>query len=201
MAESGKSTSRVALTDPCIECNAVGGRRVRRVCGNCYSRHKRAGTLDAIPKLDRPRKPRSLSKHAAWMRKYNERPDVKARKKARYHADKLKPEWAERRRAYLAEYMSRPDGQVRRRDRMRERRLLRQYGLSLSAHEAMYAAQRGLCKICQTPGDRWKLHVDHCHATGNVRGMLCKRCNTLCGYLEKSAGILQRTVDYLGGKL
>jgi hypothetical protein len=41
------------------------------------------------------------------------------------------------------------------------------------------------------------LHVDHCHATGQVRGLLCDRCNLTLGQWEHNAGHLQRATDYV----
>ena len=57
-------------------------------------------------------------------------------------------------------------------------------GLTEKEHEALYAElferQDGGCAICGTSpkvGGR-RLHVDHCHKTGVIRGLLCWRCNT-----------------------
>lgn len=56
------------------------------------------------------------------------------------------------------------------------------YGLSPEEYRAMYEAQEGRCAICETPasetaGKGKRLQVDHCHASGKVRGLLCDRCN------------------------
>lgn len=61
------------------------------------------------------------------------------------------------------------------------------YGLSESAFEAMWEGQDGRCPICgvELTMRGWGgFQVDHDHATGRVRGLLCGRCNRLVGYLE-----------------
>lgn len=64
---------------------------------------------------------------------------------------------------------------------------LKKLGLDESLYEAMLKLQNGACAICKGPPDtRWKkLAVDHCHKTGEVRGLLCMTCNTMLGRLEK----------------
>ena len=56
------------------------------------------------------------------------------------------------------------------------------YGLSPDDVEKMIQAQDGACGICKK--EMQKPHIDHCHATGKVRGMLCHRCNTRLGGLD-----------------
>lgn len=52
------------------------------------------------------------------------------------------------------------------------------YGLSRDQYDAMIA---GGCSVC---GSHERLHVDHNHATGAVRGILCSPCNVALGYLR-----------------
>ncbi|MGE0844214.1 MAG: endonuclease VII domain-containing protein [Candidatus Nanopelagicales bacterium] len=85
--------------------------------------------------------------------------------------------------------------------RLKERiRTLRRYGLTPETYEELRAAQEDRCAICRTdtPGGRGELwHVDHDHATGAVRGLLCHMCNVGIGNLRDDPAILRRAADYL----
>ena len=63
--------------------------------------------------------------------------------------------------------------------------------------------QVGCCAIC---GDslifpdkptKSTFHIDHCHTTGRVRGVLCVHCNRLLGVAKESIDILQKAIKYL----
>lgn len=64
-------------------------------------------------------------------------------------------------------------------------------------YEAMLIAQGGVCAICGNPPKTRRLHVDHDHKTGRVRGLLCFTCNRfLLGYYATPAK-LRAAADYL----
>ncbi len=71
------------------------------------------------------------------------------------------------------------------------------YRLRLADYLAMMAAQGGLCAICR--GEMKRACVDHCHATGKVRGLLCLPCNNwiagieVPGFVEAARAYLERT--------
>ena len=72
------------------------------------------------------------------------------------------------------------------------------YGVTPEEYRRLVAEQNGLCWICQKePSNGEDLCVDHCHATDEVRGLLCKRCNLAIGILGDTAEKLSRAVDYL----
>lgn len=78
---------------------------------------------------------------------------------------------------------------------------LRIYKISVDTYDAMLLSQGNRCKICgvhQSELDR-ALCVDHNHETGEVRGLLCKRCNSALGYFNESSELLIRAAEYLGG--
>lgn len=80
-------------------------------------------------------------------------------------------------------------------------RWLRQYGLTGEQFRAMNEMQRGLCAICSRPPRSGKrLNVDHCHATGKVRGLLCTRCNTALGAFGDTAEMLTVALLYVQGQ-
>ncbi|MGY0063302.1 endonuclease VII domain-containing protein [Streptomyces sp. LZ34] len=78
----------------------------------------------------------------------------------------------------------------------RARHLMRQYGITEAERDEMVASQMGLCVIClKAPA----IHVDHCHKTGKVRGVLCFNCNSAIGKLGDDPDIGRRAVAYLEG--
>jgi hypothetical protein len=79
---------------------------------------------------------------------------------------------------------------------------LRRYGLESSDYHRMLHEQGGLCAICREVGAAGrgilrKLAVDHCHATGRVRGLLCHRCNGALGMMLDNVDVMKRAVVYL----
>lgn len=84
------------------------------------------------------------------------------------------------------------------RDEIRARGLKRKYGLTLEAFESMLFGQGSACAICGSI--EWGSHgptIDHNHETGDIRGILCKRCNLVLGYLRDSPQIALAVADYL----
>lgn len=55
--------------------------------------------------------------------------------------------------------------------------LSHQYGIGVSHYFYLLDIQNGCCAICEGHNNNDRLHVDHDHSTGNVRGLLCHRCN------------------------
>lgn len=63
----------------------------------------------------------------------------------------------------------------------------------------MLKAQNGVCAICSDdkPGGFGTWKVDHDHATGAVRGLLCNSCNAMLGYAKDNLDILHSASLYL----
>jgi len=53
----------------------------------------------------------------------------------------------------------------------------------------------GKCELCSN--DTQTLHVDHCHKTGQVRGLLCGSCNRGLGLFKDSKDVLKEAINYL----
>ena len=79
------------------------------------------------------------------------------------------------------------------------------YGLSAEDYQRMFAAQGGVCAVCKQPetakskwsGEvRW-LSVDHNHATGAVRELLCYGCNSTLGQAKDNVATLEACAAYL----
>lgn len=68
------------------------------------------------------------------------------------------------------------------------------YGLELGEFEEMLLDQGDLCAVC---GDRPAVHVDHDHATTDVRGILCFNCNGMLGQARDRVDILLAGIRYL----
>ena len=77
-------------------------------------------------------------------------------------------------------------------------RLKRLYGLSLDGYEALAAQQSSACAVCAARLRPYhELHVDHCHKSGNVRGLLCTRCNRGLQTFDDSPALLRKAADYI----
>jgi hypothetical protein len=79
--------------------------------------------------------------------------------------------------------------------------LLYKYGIDEQGYNEMFKAQEGCCAICKKHQTEFKkkLAVDHCHETGEVRGLLCTSCNQALGLLQDSTTNLKNAFEYLGG--
>jgi hypothetical protein len=69
------------------------------------------------------------------------------------------------------------------------------HGLSLQDYRAMFERQKNVCGICKTPDK--PLCVDHCHATGKVRGLLCRDCNLGLGNYKDNPVFTRAATAYL----
>lgn len=76
--------------------------------------------------------------------------------------------------------------------------ILKTYGITSEQYEALYEAQGGCCFICKRArGISKKLAVDHDHATGYVRGLLCTTCNKILGHFRDDRYAGARVYRYL----
>lgn len=78
----------------------------------------------------------------------------------------------------------------------RARWLRARYGLTLERHGDLEQLQGGCCAICREPFDKTP-RVDHDHATGMVRGLLCHSCNVALGHFRDSPAIVAQSLRYL----
>lgn len=96
------------------------------------------------------------------------------------------------------------DDRLKKRQRYsRKYDLKRAYGIEYSEFEEMAAGQGGKCAICLTAIDLLAprslncAHVDHDHATGAVRGLLCRACNHGLGNFRDNKAFLMAAIAYL----
>ena len=102
------------------------------------------------------------------------------------------------------------DTERRRRDKKPEYKRFwhteRKYGVDESGFETLWIAFNGRCAICdkrllQPTNTRGQgldvVAIDHNHATGNLRGLLCNACNKGIGLLQEDVAILKKAIEYL----
>lgn len=85
-----------------------------------------------------------------------------------------------------------PPRSTRARDRLSHMRAT--YGLEPDDYAAMVEAQDGRCAICRRAD---LLNIDHDHETGQVRSLLCRRCNVTLGFLQDDPELASLMADYL----
>ena len=83
--------------------------------------------------------------------------------------------------------------------------LRKRYKTTYQQVRALWEAQGGTCALCETPleldstqpGQADVVHVDHCHSTKDVRGLLCRHCNLLLGHAKDRVVVLEAAIRYL----
>jgi hypothetical protein len=104
------------------------------------------------------------------------------------HRDELNAEWSEKWRTDEAFRQARKAAAWARR--------LAKYGLTPAAYERMLSEQNGLCALCHRRPAR-RLVVDHCHATKQVRRLLCDNCNSGLGFFDDNAERMRMAGGYI----
>lgn len=126
-----------------------------------------------------------------------------ARRRERYSKD---PEYRAKRISQANDYEGRgeylrnwkkewrKDPEVK--EKMKDQWLSYKYNnMSLEKYNEMMTAQRGRCAICNVITSQ--LVVDHCHSSGETRGLLCSHCNWGLGHFKDNPEVLERAISYL----
>jgi hypothetical protein len=79
----------------------------------------------------------------------------------------------------------------------RKSHLKAKYGLTPEDYDRLLEDQGGGCAIGGKPPDGTALHVDHCHETGRVRGLLCFSCNAGLGQFKHDPDLLEEALVYV----
>jgi hypothetical protein len=83
----------------------------------------------------------------------------------------------------------------------REDHLRNKYNITPLNYDTMLKIQKYKCAICfKKYSNKNKLEIDHCHKTGNIRGLLCKSCNIGLGIFKDSLEGAQKIIIYLENK-
>jgi len=79
-------------------------------------------------------------------------------------------------------------------EKLRNKALKENFGITLEEFRERLSKQDGLCAICSLePGT----HLDHNHATGKIRGILCNTCNRGLGLFKDNRSVLDNAIRYL----
>lgn len=102
------------------------------------------------------------------------------------------PEVAAWKREYRRKY------NFTKRQRNKINRMKRLYGVTYEEYLNLISKQKGKCAICREilNQDRFT-HIDHCHKTDAVRGLLCHNCNQGLGHFKDNLQILSKAIRYL----
>lgn len=174
------------------------------LCDTHYRRQRRYGTTDAperptvcvVPHCGRPvaanalcdmhyRRQKSGRDSERYCRQCGTLLDVNAHATRKFCSDECRERWE-----YLERLATSRETQLKR------------YGLTVETYDAMLASQHGACAICGSTDPKGRkgspfFVVDHDHATGAVRGLLCAPCNSGLGLLMDSTEILEKALAYL----
>lgn len=151
-------------------CHPSRKHQARGMCKPCYDKWLK----DQKPEY----RERQLSNTAAWARKNPEKMRaIQENRKARISRD--------------------PVEKQRVKDQKRKNELMRKYGISLEQYKEILKSQNDGCAICGRKAHDKNLHVDHCHESGKVRGLLCHQCNWYLGTIEASSEVLSNLLQYL----
>lgn len=72
------------------------------------------------------------------------------------------------------------------------------YNITNEQFFSLVKASNGVCPVCNATFKSTKsMHVDHCHVTGKVRGLVCGLCNRLLGHAHDDITTLQNAIRYL----
>ena len=85
----------------------------------------------------------------------------------------------------------------RRKEKTRWSRIKREYGITKEDFYNILNENNHKCKICTCEINELNSHIDHCHVTGKVRGVLCQKCNQAIGLLREDTAIMERAIKYV----
>lgn len=161
-----------------LPCKHCGG--VERFTSN-YSCVKCSNNNDYLRKYSKTNKAKQRS--LTYMQKYKESGKVSEVNKryASKNKDKFKKYYKENKNLW------------------KNSQLKRDYNITIEEYNVLLYNQNFKCSICEIHIDNLtkKLHVDHDHTTGRIRGLLCHHCNTGLGLFKDSEDLLNKAVRYL----
>ena len=81
----------------------------------------------------------------------------------------------------------------------KSRIMQRKYNIDLDYYNIMFQKQNGCCEICSKELVHLgkATHIDHCHSSNKVRGLLCNSCNLALGQFKDNVKTLAKAIEYL----
>jgi hypothetical protein len=151
------------------ECSNCPGKKVlaKGLCNNCYDKQ--------LKEINPSYRQKQMESSREWRKKNAEK--VKEKDRARDALRRTDPVH---------------------RDKIKSSRLKREYSVSLEEYRSQLFVQNFSCAICEcfiTEGDKYT-HIDHCHETGEVRGVLCSQCNWFMSRVDNNANTLANLINY-----
>jgi hypothetical protein len=96
--------------------------------------------------------------------------------------------WRDKNRDKINDYYKKNKSQ-------RKSHLKNTYGITLEQFDEIVSSQNNRCPICDNPTIEFA--VDHCHRTGDIRGIICNYCNSGLGYFKDDIKALEGAIRYL----
>ena len=146
---------------------------------------------------------RVLSYCKSYLKKIHQLEQIRFRKKIRVRRRKYGIEYRRKNKEKLRlKQLERGAKHPRRERRVKKNgQLVANYGITLKQFNVLLKLQDGKCAICRrVPSKRIRFGVDHNHATGTIRGILCGPCNHGIGMLKDNVKLLCRAIAYLKRK-
>jgi hypothetical protein len=173
----------------CVVCGGHAKKFARGACPNCYTKFRRQGRLDELPRrfdpaVTRTEKPCPRCQRTLLLGEFTVAPGrADGRSALCTSCDK------EHHREYYASTRS----------RWLNRSRAKRYGITPDEYTRLFAEQNGVCAICRRPCKRYGdvLPVDHDHGTGRIRGLLCENCNHGLGKFKDDPDLLIAAAAYL----
>ena len=132
-----------------------------------------------------------------------------------YQRRRVDPEYRKRRaewaRQWLQKFKTENPEEYKRRLRVKNQKrnrlqeaLKSKFDITVAQYQEMQRKQNDLCAIClrsetatSPKGKIKRLGVDHDHATGKIRELLCSNCNAILGMANDNISILESAITYL----
>lgn len=98
---------------------------------------------------------------------------------------------------WVKENRKRPEILIKHKEDLRQRYYEKSYGITEQEYNRLVEFQQNGCAICKLPCKTHdRLSVDHDHDTGQVRGLLCQKCNTAIAMLNENEDLFWNVLEY-----